>query len=709
MADLYLLIQGKQEGPYTEEATRQSLEQGLIPASLPAWREGLPDWKPVSEVLVETEAPIAAAQPSPKGRSAFIPTLAWLSAVGAIAIALGPLSSGRIFLKAEAKHGTLAPPAAIQQHGQPSIRPSVGQPTISATVLPKPSAPPTQASTGTVGRQLPQTPLVSNTIVGIQLPRVLSSPSPAFTNGIDKAFPDQKLFQAAQSGDAKAQCKVGLIYATGAGVTQDFRSARDWYQKAADQGNGAALRHLGNLSRWGQDGHKDLSLAVELYRKAADRGDTDAISFLCAMYDAGEGVPASSVTAMEWYTRLRKLADAGNVRAEMYVGVFNLNGIDDTFDENDKDFAVTLIPGRQYIDPPSVDVGDHVFVAIKLGSDADFDLPHVDGLEFDSKEVGDQMSMSGFTVTRVSTTTFTLTTTRPGNFTIPAFDVRLPGGKIAHEQEMKLLVKEGPPKELVADPNAAFDWLIKSATAGDGEAAFRLSLAYAKPGRSSLPADQNAVQAKDWLHRSADAGFDVAQAQLGINYATGNGETLDYRQAAFWDQKAADQGNDIAETNLGILYSKGDGVPYDSSMVVRLMQKAIAEGNLDAVYLLATMHDDGTAGTKDHALALKWYAKAAAHGDERAKAAMIGPSQSHTWTKDEWRNHVPIQPQQPFGVAGSICTKNALYEAVGMPDRTQTIDGHKMLYWTCADGVVQVVCSEASFANGSINGEINDY
>lgn len=50
MPDIYLLIDGKQEGPYTEEATRQSLAEGLIPSDLPAWREGLADWVNVGDL-----------------------------------------------------------------------------------------------------------------------------------------------------------------------------------------------------------------------------------------------------------------------------------------------------------------------------------------------------------------------------------------------------------------------------------------------------------------------------------------------------------------------------------------------------------------------------------------------------------------------------------------------------------------------------------
>jgi len=44
MADIYLWIEGKQEGPYTEAQVREARTQGHISGDLPAWREGLSDW-----------------------------------------------------------------------------------------------------------------------------------------------------------------------------------------------------------------------------------------------------------------------------------------------------------------------------------------------------------------------------------------------------------------------------------------------------------------------------------------------------------------------------------------------------------------------------------------------------------------------------------------------------------------------------------------
>ena len=50
MSEIYLLIEGQQAGPYTEEQVRQSLASEEIPGDLPAWHEGLTSWATVAEI-----------------------------------------------------------------------------------------------------------------------------------------------------------------------------------------------------------------------------------------------------------------------------------------------------------------------------------------------------------------------------------------------------------------------------------------------------------------------------------------------------------------------------------------------------------------------------------------------------------------------------------------------------------------------------------
>jgi len=50
--------------------------------------------------------------------------------------------------------------------------------------------------------------------------------------------------KAAEQGNAKAQSRLGRMYATGEGVTSNFPQAVFWFRKAAQQGNALALYDL---------------------------------------------------------------------------------------------------------------------------------------------------------------------------------------------------------------------------------------------------------------------------------------------------------------------------------------------------------------------------------------------------------------------------------------------------------------------------------
>ena len=59
MYDIYLLIDGKREGPFTEDEVTESLADGSIAPSLLAWYEGLDHWVPISNIL--DEDPLASS------------------------------------------------------------------------------------------------------------------------------------------------------------------------------------------------------------------------------------------------------------------------------------------------------------------------------------------------------------------------------------------------------------------------------------------------------------------------------------------------------------------------------------------------------------------------------------------------------------------------------------------------------------------------
>ena len=122
-------------------------------------------------------------------------------------------------------------------------------------------------------------------------------------------------FQAgADHGDATSMWNLGVLYANGQGVAQDYAKAREWYQKAVDKGSADAMYKLGNLYDDGQGVAQDYAKAREWYQKAADKGSAEAMFTLGLHYDYGQGVAQDFAKAREWY---EKAADKGDASAKV--------------------------------------------------------------------------------------------------------------------------------------------------------------------------------------------------------------------------------------------------------------------------------------------------------------------------------------------------------------------------------------------------------
>ena len=78
----------------------------------------------------------------------------------------------------------------------------------------------------------------------------------------------QALAQYAAQGEVWAQYNLGLLYAKGQGVRQDYAQARHWWEKAAAQGLPDAMISLGMMYEKGRGVWPDKQAAQEWYDKA---------------------------------------------------------------------------------------------------------------------------------------------------------------------------------------------------------------------------------------------------------------------------------------------------------------------------------------------------------------------------------------------------------------------------------------------------------
>lgn len=123
----------------------------------------------------------------------------------------------------------------------------------------------------------------------------------------------------AEQGDARAQYLLGMLYATGDGVPQDYKEAAKWFHKAAEQGDVSAQSLLGTMYAHGNGVPQDYKEAVKWHRKAAEQGYARAQYFLGDLYATGKGVPQDDVMAYAWFNLATAQGDAEAKKARELV------------------------------------------------------------------------------------------------------------------------------------------------------------------------------------------------------------------------------------------------------------------------------------------------------------------------------------------------------------------------------------------------------
>ncbi len=134
----------------------------------------------------------------------------------------------------------------------------------------------------------------------------------------------ERLIERAKAGDAEAQLQAGVAYKHGYVVQVAPREARDWFQKAAEQGVIPAQYLLGTMLLRGQEIPQDLPGAARWIHAAADNDHAEAQYEYGMMLFDGVGVAQDHQRAFEWFSRA---AGQGSVGAQTYVGIMYTNGL----------------------------------------------------------------------------------------------------------------------------------------------------------------------------------------------------------------------------------------------------------------------------------------------------------------------------------------------------------------------------------------------
>ena len=88
-----------------------------------------------------------------------------------------------------------------------------------------------------------------------------------------QSSPEARL--VAEQGDADAQHNLGVAYADGTGVPQDYAESVKWYLLAAEQGNAKAQNNLGYMYGEGKGVPQDYVRAHMWFNLAAAQGEEE--------------------------------------------------------------------------------------------------------------------------------------------------------------------------------------------------------------------------------------------------------------------------------------------------------------------------------------------------------------------------------------------------------------------------------------------------
>jgi hypothetical protein len=129
------------------------------------------------------------------------------------------------------------------------------------------------------------------------------------------------LLAAAKNGNTDAMVLAGLALARGVGSgSPDLPAAADWFQRAADRGDGRAMFALGECYYYSKGVTRDPRLALEWLYKAAGLDNARALDMLGTLSSKGiPGVLPRDLPKAFWYFTAAK--DLGYAPAHGNLGV----------------------------------------------------------------------------------------------------------------------------------------------------------------------------------------------------------------------------------------------------------------------------------------------------------------------------------------------------------------------------------------------------
>ena len=481
----------------------------------------------------------------------------------------------------------------------------------------------------------------------------------------------------------EVQYQRGVACMEGRTCPRDFALAREWFEKAAEQGHVDAACRLAELLQNGLGGSVDIKRAISLYEQADAGGSASAAVDLGFIYFQGRKAEKDYDKARAYYER----ACAGFEKTpddEKWHAVYGYYRLGELYRGGmgvEKDpliaarlFRFAAVHGNVYA---CHDLGEMYRDGIgvrKSPAEADKWFAEMWKILNEKLNPCDHWAMRTAGVA-----------CRDGNGTVHDLDEAAnwwrrglefanPGAAALFYNTMRYCrdkVKSG-------DFERILEIYTISANGGDRVAMDNLSVFYRYD--SLKLGIQDSRKAFEWRLKSAEAGYPTAMQRLSILYLTGEGVERDLEKSLDWLIKAADAKDDTAMRMLAIKYLGGTRLGRDFANAKALIE-SVLEKDPEDVYasrLLARMYRDGIGVSENSELARKWYLSPIGTLNRKAEAEDVNRMDDladyykNGWgvEKDLKRATELYEKPAGAGIAESMSSLNRIYRfnATGKED-----------------------------------------
>lgn len=503
-----------------------------------------------------------------------------------------------------------------------------------------------------------------------------------------------RTLKSARFGLIEAQYEVGLMYANGLGVEQDFEKALGWIRQAAERGYTPAQYLLATRYASGIAIERNTHMAFHWFMKAADRGHTKASYRLGKLYAAAQ--PEAAAICLE-RAASEGLAEAQYALAQAYArGKFGEKDLALALRWNlsaaDQDYAPAQCAlGAAYAH--GLGVGKDVAVAMDWYRKAakHFYPPALVAMnQLDEQGHGRSREKSrakrkhGGQERRRSDEGWVKAAESGDADARYHLGLMYEGGigvaqdaeqaqawfvRAANQDDVRAQLALGRSYE-AEYPDVAQQWFEKAAQLGSADAMAELGRAFSDQRK---PAEQR-LQGAAWYVKAAVA--ESAQAQLAL------GELFTVEQAVLafaCFKQAANQGDMQAQWRLSQCYASGAGVGQSVQLAFTWAKRAAEQGLAAAQSAVGAYYLEGYGTQADPVQALLWLEKAALQGDAKAQWNMgaVFASGAAGVEKDLRQAFIRCHQAAESGFVPAQATLGLLYVRIKEDDKA-------LVWWTKA-------------------------